>query len=308
MALNYVKYIDTFFMLRRQYTRIGQHCGIRGKRADLFSSAVRVLEMRRSEQIELLKKRGMAEEDITEEMLGFPMTWELFAERAAYHYSARSFETIIEDVIRAGVARRFYVECHKPKRKDRKEELRLVRDENGQLTLYETFEEAWNNRRDRGEIVQYFFFSPQVVNDLTAEAYHFPKPPDPERAADEQKESTLQVPPSDGVLVECPLENKSARVGNKHTEVFSCSSISQGSQFCEPPTHMPAQISQEQPGSRNCELSPLDKQKSCWNAAPNVRQGSQFREERGAAPTKGSQNCEGKARNFARQGSQNCEE
>ncbi|HEX7734697.1 MAG TPA: hypothetical protein VF458_07535, partial [Ktedonobacteraceae bacterium] len=126
MAISYVAYTDNFVMIRRQFTRIGHFCGIKGKRADLFSTAVHVLDMGRKYQINQLKGQGTSEENLTEDMLGFALTWDRFADLANHHYCPRSFEGMIEEVIRAGIARRYYVECHVWKTNGR-EDLTLVR-------------------------------------------------------------------------------------------------------------------------------------------------------------------------------------
>lgn len=292
MAITHVTYTDTFVMIRRQFTRIGRYCGVKGKRADLFSTAVHVLDMERKYQIILLQNQGVSEEDLTEEMLGFALTWRQFADLANHHYCERSFEEIIKEVVKAKVARRYYVECHRERGGyNGREALTLVRDEAGQLRLYKTLEEAQDSRLEGGEIVNYFFFDPGEVNDLTAKVYNLPRPPDsgPGSRKNGHKNGGAQhVSSADGHVEQPPAEMKtSAQVGNFTTD-FSISGemISQGSQNCEGLSTESYQNSQN---------------------SQEVEKGSQKNRGGGADGNQGSQNCTATPRKFAGQGSQNCE-
>lgn len=275
MAITTVKHCDRFFALCQEFQLIGQRF-VRGKRADLFAWAVRVLEMARKAQIDFLISCGRPEESITEDMLGFPLTWKLFSERAQRHYSPRSFESIIESVINAGVASRYYVECHRRKRRGGGEELILVGDERGRPVLYATLEEAMENRISDGEVINYFYLHATTVNTMIEEIYGLSKPaPQPPTAP------TGGIPkPGKGDAQRTPAEqspgeeNQSVREGNSETDqVFSVETIPQGSHFCE------------------------------GTGTPKTRRYQKFQSSQ-SADGAGLQICEGNARRFARQGSQ----
>lgn len=291
MAITTVKHVDIFIAIYRDFKRVGQRF-VKGKRADLFATAMRVLEMMRKEQIKKLVASGLDEDSLTEEQLGFAMTWELFCERAIGHYGRRSFEGIIGAILEAKVALRRYVECHRRKKPEGGEELILVCDESGVPYTYSTIGEAREQRKSGGEIINYFYFNAGAVNDLIKEIYHLASPtPPPDgnpgpkgtKNGGAQQVGTSSV---DVLHVEQPPagENNSARVGNKQTVLFSTQNISQVSQNCEGTpsqktrryhsTDTPSQPAVST-GSQNCETPP--------------RKNTE----------KGSQNCEAKARKTA---------
>ena len=284
MAITHVHHVDIFHIIYKHYKRIGRlYANLKGKRTDLFASALRVLELMREEQIRLLLASGIAEEDIIEEMLGFAMTWEHFQERSAEHYSRRSFEGIIEAVLTSGAAHRCYVECHRHKKEDGREELVLVRGDDGQLLAYPTIEEARENRRCGGDVINFFHFNAKVVNDLTAAIYsHVAPPPQPPttpggddttKRRGAQRDQTGKVRTNSPTAEQPPITEKpnAAREGKSRAGLPSGSeeNIAQGSQFCEGAGTPKTQIYHSGGG--------------------------------------GSQNCEGNPGKTAREGSQNCE-
>lgn len=294
-----VRHCDKFFALYRDFQRVGQRF-VRGKRADLFAATLRVLETMRKSQIEFLKSNGRPEEDITEDMLGFPMTWKLFSEGSQRHYSPRSYESIIEKVVESGVAHRCYVECHRRKTEDG-EELILVGDERGRPITYATIDEARAQRSalfgedetlkcSGGDFISYFYFNATAVNDLFKEIYHLSDPPPtpggPGGLVPGHKNGSAQhVPSGDGHAEQPPREkSSSAQVGNFTTDLsFSREMITQGSQKCE-------------------GISP----ESCQNSQ-DAGKPSQKGPGGGADGNQGSQNCAPTPRKNTAQGSQNYE-
>lgn len=303
MAITHVKHVDTFHIIYKQYKRIGKQCAkLKGKRTILFASACRVLELMREEQIKMLIASGIAEDDITDDKLGFVMTWDLFSQRADGHYSARSYEDIIQMVLDAGAASRLYVECHRCKDEDGQVELIPVCGEDGRPITYRTFDEAWAKRRSRGEVVNYYFFNATEVNNLTKAIYGQPTPTPPQPTPDgdrpggkkrTQKGGAQRDPQSGDVHAEQPpTSDNAAREGNLRTE-SSSENIAHGSQNCEPISTQQAQRYQASATpSQNCESSKRD---------PVTIGRQQHRQD-----IPGSQNCEGNPGNPAREGSQNC--
>jgi hypothetical protein len=270
MAITNVKSVDNkFVMYRRQFQRIGKYF-TRGQRAKLFGLTVQMLEDLRKKQITRLQAQGIAEEEITEDMLGIVITWEFLCQCSDNHFSRRAFENIVPVLIETGVVRRCYVECHRNKEGDH-EDLELVTDEQGRPYTYATIDQAREQRRDGGDIVNYFYLNAKAVNDVLDKIYELRAPHQPLPPTSPPNTSHEKGPRQ-------PSGDRSAEGRENHEREGK----SGASSSCQTITHP----------TQNCEgIGTPKTQKSSFGV---------FQENTG------TQNCEGGSRNSAREGSQAC--
>ncbi|MGH2506050.1 MAG: hypothetical protein ACRDHZ_01300 [Ktedonobacteraceae bacterium] len=245
-----IQHVDTFWAIHEDFKRVGRRFVGQSKRATLFADALHVLELIRKAQVKRLLASGLSEDQISEGQLGFALTWEQCVRWSKGHHSKRSFESIFASVVDSGVARRFYVECHR-KRVGGHEEIEVVHGADGQPVLYATIEEARANRREGGDVVNYVFFNCQAVNALIREIYGI---------ASSESQEQPDAKPRDARKVSAPAEAPASQpvqscegtpVQKPPKSPAKTTRVTQPAQSCEPGDR---KVARE--GSQLCEGNP----------------------------------------------------
>lgn len=190
-----------------------------------FALDLRVLETFHDDQVRLLLATEMKEEDITEDDLWFDLNWYDFMRRVQDWQSQRGLENALLKVIEQGFARQRYIR--------RDDQGFPIRDEQGALIIYDTYQEARSALQKRESVVHQILFLAEKVNTAIREEYGLPTPPKQKKGGAQRTKA--RNPES----TERPSQEDAQMTGREGTqpEESSLQNITHPSHLCEGGTH-----------------------------------------------------------------------